>query len=432
MFKKAGCGKVYYSFMTHNSRRGRRSFSVAVALAILFAAVTVQAQRRRPARQRKSAVNVAFASGHSAVIPFDLDGNSVVVNVRVNNSAPMKFFFDTGAAMSAVSTRVAESLRLKKIGDADVKGTGGNVPGSIAGGVSLNVPGVTVSNQRVVVISLDDFPCEVRDIVGFIGYDFIKEFVVEIDYEAKVIKLSDPARYRYQGHGELQALTIKRTPFVHAKIKLAGQEPLDGLFEIDTGSESTLIINTPFVKRHKLRETLSSQIPANGRGVGGESERVGARLESLRLGRFTIPSFVAGLSIETEGALTSTDNDGPIGNEILGRFKITLDYSRRRMWLEPNSHLADGFANDMSGIEFEAGGDDCRAYKITGVAEKSPAAEAGIQPGDEIIAIDDRPAKQFTSAEIYKLLMVDGAEHSLALKRANQNVLVRIKLRQLL
>jgi predicted metalloprotease with PDZ domain len=191
-------------------------------------------------------------------------------------------------------------------------------------------------------------------------------------------------------------------------------------------------MNTPFVKQHKLREILSSQIPDNGRGVGGKSERVAARLEALHLGRFTIPSFVAALSIDTEGALTVSDNDGPIGNEILSRFKITLDYSRRRMWLEPNSHLADGFANDMSGIEFEAGGDDCRAFKITGVAKKSPAAEAGIQPGDEIIAIDDRPAKQFTSEEIYKLLMVDGAEHSLALKRANQPLQVRIKLRPLL
>jgi len=50
------------------------------------------------------------------------------------------------------------------------------------------------------------------------------------------------------------------------------------------------------------------------------------------------------------------DNDGPIGNEILRRFKVTIDYSRQRMMLEPNAHFSDPFENDMSGIAFESSG----------------------------------------------------------------------------
>jgi C-terminal processing protease CtpA/Prc len=150
------------------------------------------------------------------------------------------------------------------------------------------------------------------------------------------------------------------------------------------------------------------------------------------MGQYTVASPVVALSLETEGALSATNNDGPIGNEILRRFKLILDYSRKRMWLEPNAHLTEPFASDMSGIEFDSGGDNCRVFKVTSIAENSPAAETGIQPGDEIVAIDGRAAGQFTSSEIYKLFMIEGAEHALMLRRANQSFTVKIKLRRLL
>jgi C-terminal processing protease CtpA/Prc len=160
--------------------------------------------------------------------------------------------------------------------------------------------------------------------------------------------------------------------------------------------------------------------------------RISARVGGFQLGPYSVASPVVGLSLATEGALSATDNDGPLGNEILRRFKVRLDYSRQKMWLEPNAHLTDSFPSDMSGIEFDSGGDNCRVFKVTSIAENSPAAETGIQAGDEIVAIDGQAAGQFTSSEIYKLFMIEGAEHVLRLRRANESLTVRIKLRRLL
>jgi len=244
--------------------------------------------------------------------------------------------------------------------------------------------------------------------------------------------LLSPRNYSGRARGASFPLTIARTPRVRAQIRIPGRPPLEGLFEIDTGHEGTLVINSPFVKHHRLLESLGNQIPTSGRGVGGVSMRSSARVEGFQLGPYTVSSPVVSLSLATEGALSATDNDGPLGNEILQRFKVRLDYSRQRMWLEPNAHLTDSFPSDMSGIEFDSGGDNCRVFKVTSIAESSPAAEAGIQPGDEIVAIDDRAAAQFSSSEIYKLFMVEGAEHSLTISRANQNLVVKIKLRRLL
>jgi hypothetical protein len=400
---------------------------------VLVVATDSALGQQSQAPPRRSAARVRFDTGRrSATVPFDFADDALVVRVRVNNSPPLKFFFDTGAGISVVSTAQAAKLGLKSAAGLDVVGTGGTVSGGMAKGVSLSVPGVTVLNQTVAVFALDDFPCEARDIAGIIGYDFIKEFVVEIDYEAKTIRLLNPRNYSDSGRGTSFPLTILKTPRVRAQIRIPDRPPIEGLFEIDTGHEGTLVINSPFVKRHHLLESLGKQIPTNGRGVGGVSMRISARLQSLQLGPYTVPAPVVGLSLQTAGALSTTDNDGPLGNEILQRFRVRLDYSRHRMWLEPNAHLADQFQNDTSGIEFDSAGDDCRIFKVTSIAESSPAAEAGIQPGDEIVAIDDRAVAQFSSSEIYQLFMVEGAQHQLTIRRANQNLVVTIKLRRLL
>jgi hypothetical protein len=402
------------------------------SVAILFAGSTgvfAQQNQRLPARQASS--NVAFVAGHSAVnIPFEFEFNQIVLRVRVNESAPLRFLFDTGAGASLLSARRAAALNLKKADNVTARGVGGDVEGSLAKGVSLGVPGVTVLNQRLVLLPID-FPfCEARDIEGIIGYDFIKEFVVEINYEAHTISLFDPATYQYRARGEMLPLVIDETPRVRMSIALPGQAPIEGLFEVDTGSDGTVTINSPFVNRHALLKALSVQVSNNERGLGGESQRVDARLGNMQLGRFKIAAPLAGFSIDTKGAMAKEDNDGPIGNEIWRRFKLTIDYSRQRMMLEPNSHLRDPFESDMSGISIGAEGKDCRIFKVEEVSEKSPAALAGILAGDEIVAIDGKPANQFTSGGIEKLLMQDGAKRTLTLRRDGKVRVVVIKLRR--
>lgn len=403
----------------------RRSFlTVAIALALPLVSNSVSPQQKQPRNVRKPATKVQFATGQAALnIPFDFDYRQIVLNVRVNNSAPMKFGFDTGAGASVLSTSKAAGMNLKKIDTVKVNGV---LEGTLVGGVSLSVTGVTVRDQRMVVMPLD-FPCDVRDIVGIIGYDFIKEFVVEINYEARTLSLFDPSTYPYAGNGDLIPLTISGTPLIHARLSLPGRTPIEGFFEIDTGSDSALSINSALVNRHRLLANSGTQIAGSNTRVQGELKAVDIRLGSFQLGRSTIAAPIVSLLPEEEG-----DNDGPIGNEILRRFKVTIDYSRQRMMLEPNAHLSDPFESDMSGIAFESSGKDCRVFKVVGVAKNSPAVEAGIAIGDEIMAIDDKPANQYTSGQIEKMLMQDGTELSLTLRRAGKEHVVKIRLRRLI
>ena len=407
------------------------AFAITGAAILYAGAIRSSAQPNKPTPARAASGNVEFVTGQSALnIPFEFEFNQIVLRVRVNNSAPLKFMFDTGAGVSILSARRAAELKLKSVDTVKATGVGGSLEGSLAIGVSLSVPGVAVLNQRLALLPLDVPFCEGKDIEGIIGYDFIKEFVVEINYERRTLSLFAPSNYRYQGHGEVFPLIMKGTPRIHARIAVPGKPAIEGLFEIDTGSDGVLTINSPFVNRQKLVSALTAQVADIERGLGGESKRVDARLGYMQLGPFKINAPIVGLSIDTVGSMAAEDNDGPIGNEIMRRFKVTIDYSRQRMMLEPNSHLSDPFESDMSGIELDAEGEDCRVFKVEDVTEKSPAAESGILGGDEIVAIDGKPANRFTSSRIEKLLMQDGAVRSLTLRRDGKIRVATIKLRR--
>jgi hypothetical protein len=401
------------------------AFVIAWA-AILFAgANTALAQQNQSNPARRPSANAQFVAGHSALnIPFEFEFNQIVLQVRVNDSAPLKFMFDTGAGISLLNARRSAGLNLKAVDSVKATGVGGNVAGSLAAGISLSVAGVKVLNQRLALVPWDIPFCEAKDIEGIIGYDFMKEFVVEINYDSRTISLFDPSSHQYK--------IIKGTPRIHARIALPGKPEVEGLFEIDTGSDGVLILNSPFVNRQNFLSALTAQVANTERGLGGESKRIDARLAYLQLGHFKIKTPIVGLSVDTKGSMAAEDNDGPIGNEILRRFKVTIDGSRQRMMLEPNSYFSDPFESDMSGIALDGEGEDCRRFKVAGVSEKSPAAEAGIVPGDEIVAIDGKPANHLSSTQIENLLMRNGAERRLTLRRNGKLLVVKFKLRRLI
>ena len=403
--------------------------AVALAAVALTTAGLANGQQKRSS-SAKTTTPVRFESGKSAVVPFTFEYNMIVLQVRVNNSRPMKFLFDTGAGMSALNVSKAQGLNLRKADSLDANGVGGKVQGYLAKGASLSVAGVTVYNQPMAILPLD-FPCEAAEIAGIIGYDFINSFVVQIDYDTRTLTFFDPSRYEYSGRGDLIPLTISgNTPRLRAQLSVPNGPTIEGLFELDTGSDGVLRINSPFVKKHALLQPLPKQFDSAHRGVGGEIKTVDVRMRDLQLGRYVIPDLLVALARDNEALLAEDANDGPLGNEILRRFRIVLDYSRRRMMLEPNAHLADPIEAGMSGIDFDP--EDCRPFKVKKVLENSPAAEAGIKVGDEIVTLDGRPFKEIPSFEMEKLLSKNGAEYSVTLSRAGKEMVVRIKLRRLL
>ena len=303
--------------------------------------------------------DIRFASGDSALkIPFELYNNHIYLKVSVNGSKPLSFLFDTGAP-HIIDTRQAKALglKLKFLGQGDGVGEG-TVDTYGSKGVSFNLPGVSLSGQRVAVLPLagvsvctgevvvderghlrkcepNEQRCQSRVVDGILGHDFFKRFVVEIDYEARLINVYAPGNYKYQGTGESFPLEIREPHiFVQGRVSFANRAPLNGRFLIDTGGAHSLVLTRPFIEANRLLPPASELTKFSVCGIGGHSEILIGTLSALQLGNIKISEPVTGFARAESGALADAGYDGNIGAGILRHFKVILDYSRRRMILE--------------------------------------------------------------------------------------------------
>ncbi|MFQ5793912.1 MAG: aspartyl protease family protein [Candidatus Bipolaricaulia bacterium] len=389
-------------------------------------------------KPQEAAPDFRFAAGQSAPgIPLELNNNHIYLQVQINNSEPLGFILDTGAAASVIDTRRAEALDLELQGELEGRGAGeGSTNVAIAKGVSFQLPGVELFDQTIAVISLESFEShEGRTIDGILGYDFISRFVVEIDYAAELIHLYDPQGYEYAGSGESLPITLEgNVPLLYAKVVQSERDPIDGKFLIDTGAGGTLGLNKPFIETHELLKSSQKTIQALfGMGVGGETKHHVGRLNNLQLGQFVIEDPVIGFSQDAKGALANPDLAGLLGGEILRRFRVIFDYARQQMILEPNATFAEPYEYDMSGTYLIAEGPAFKAFKVYRTLENAPASEAGLQQGDVITAIDDRPATEFTLNQVRQLLkQEEGREYLLSIERDEEPLQIQIRLRRLI
>jgi predicted metalloprotease with PDZ domain len=76
---------------------------------------------------------------------------------------------------------------------------------------------------------------------------------------------------------------------------------------------------------------------------------------------------------------------GLIGNDLLRRFNVILNYEKRDFYLMPNTHYNEPFDYSYTGIELYY----TEGRVILGdVAKGSPAEQAGLKEGDEVVAVN--------------------------------------------
>jgi hypothetical protein len=273
----------------------------------------------------------ASAQTRSVRVPVGLAGSTVLLPGRVNESGALWFILDTGANSCVLDHKVADQLRLQPA--SEIQGTGagrGPVPfrSYSKKDVTFRIAGTSVQCDHVLSVDLSNQPSIIGHRVdGILGSDFISQFVVEVDYERRQLRLYDPERFNYRGKGEILPLTFeRRLPYVQAEITVSGQPPTPRKLLVDSGSQDAVDDDLLLKSNGSLKKVTG------GVGLGQTYEVSLGQLALFKLGRFSfkdVPSVAPGVAL--------------IGSEILRRFHAYYDYKRERMILEPNRHLNDPF-----------------------------------------------------------------------------------------
>ena len=340
----------------------------------------------------------ALADGKSRVeIPIETHNNLVVVPVVLNGALPLKFILDTGVRTAILTQKTfSDILNLSYSRKYTISGPGGEqiIDAYITNNVSLELPGVTGRGHALLVLGQDYL--ELRnylgtEVHGILGYELFSRFIIEIDYEKKVLTLSLPRRFKKRRRFQSIPIRIEDTkPYVSTSIVLADGTQLTAKLLVDSGASHGLMLEpTSDPRIHVPDSTVSSVI---GRGLGGEIVGKVGRIKSLKLAKYEIKNVIANFpdpnSYFDSLKLSATKRNGAIGGEILSRFTVIFNFPKEEMYLKKNSSFKKKFHYNLSGLTVKAKGSRLNVFEITEVREKSVAYSAGVMEGDLVVSIN--------------------------------------------
>ena len=372
--------------------------------------------------------------------PFDFEDNRLFVPVHLADTTTRWLILDTGASAIVLDGNVASALRLTVTPAGSTTGAGTNsLRVGLARDVLLRVGGVALGPTEVRVSEIDSVlaPSQGRHAPGIIGSRFFVEHVVEIDFAASVIHLHDPHSYRYVGSGVVLPLTFNDgVPLIEGRMTAPDGTVIPMRLVVDLGAKATLLVSEHFIGEHELMARFPHAVTSPlGAGVGGPTRYAFSRLPRLALGAggeaLVADSLVAGLSVG--GTLRSDWYDGLLGAEFLQRYRVTFDYTRKRVILEERIPAVKPAEYDMSGMFLLASGAELRTFVVSELVKGGPAEAAGIAAGDTIVSVDGQRATVLTLGRLRELLKSgDGKVVRVELERAGTGRSVDIRLRRLL
>jgi len=421
-----------------------KKFSKLCIIAILL--ITSQLALAQKDRKKDTRYGYHFKGKNQkfAKFPFDLHSNLIVIKATLDDSDTLRFILDTGVSSTIVTDpKRAASLNVKYVRRVKISGAGegGELMANVSVGHTINMGDIIATQQNIVV--LDEDVLKLSEFLGvpihgIFGHDIFSNFVVTIDFEHKMLYLTDPNKFKYKkSMGTIYPIVLTQSkPYTDAIAMVSNNKEIPMRLVIDTGAGHALLLSTSEKDPIHLPDKV---MRANlGRGLNGEINGHIGRVDKIRMGslelRDILASFPDSLSFSMKFPPSVEGRQGSIGCELLRRFNVTLNYKDGYMILKPlKSRMKETFEHDMSGMDVRARGDDFNQYFINKILEGSPAEGAGLLEGDEIIFMNNQNVKDMAISEMYKILSrKEGKEIELFIRRKGELKFANFRLKRMI
>ncbi len=295
---------------------------------------------------------------NKTTMPFDSIDGRPILKVRVNNNREqLRFVLDTGSGMSVISEETAKKLGLRAVAKGGLaRAVGGGGRFEIVYGFlnSLDIGGVRVESVPVYIRHFFD---NKTPIDGYLGLSVISKFIASVDYGDSIFMLRRPSDANSK---DLWGVPISRngvqplapgvleiplrttsSGFLSGEVHLEGVErPLN--FIIDTGA-SVSVVSEKLAREEELNNYLE---PTRLRiyGAAGIADDVKSLLlPKVMLGTFTRERISAAvLDLEPVNETAGFTQSGILGGNYLRHFRVSFDFQRGLIRLEPLGRNARG------------------------------------------------------------------------------------------
>ncbi|MBO9199840.1 MULTISPECIES: aspartyl protease family protein [Niastella] len=360
-------------------------------LLVLFSVTYVQAQEEfipPPAKQITR-------------FPFKLlTGGIITVKARLGNYPDtLNFVLDTGSGGISLDSTTASLLKLPtQLSDRTIRGIAGIRKVYFSYGQTLHLPDLPVENLDFHINDYDVLTSAYGEkIDGIIGLSFLSRYILKVDYDSLTISVFTKGSIKYPRGGFLLKPLIQTIPVLHANIR--DNRPLSSRFYFDTGAGMCLLLSADFVSDSNFVKPKRKWYATQAEGLGGKAPMKQGVIKQLQLGPYkfkNVPTYI----FDDEYNVTQYPAlAGLIGNDLLRRFNLIINYERKDIYMIPNSHYKEQFDYSYTGLGMYVVDGE---IQVVDIMPESPAEQAGFKPGDIIMAV----ANNFSNnIQTYKNLM---------------------------
>jgi predicted aspartyl protease len=281
---------------------------------------------------------VTMATGTSAQpqkppveVPFEFVHHQIVVQVKIGGKGPLNMLVDTNTDPSAIDEKTARELGLSigsSAGPASGAGTEVNTtfPTMFP---TVELGSITAKQVPAATIDMSKISARIeRPIAGVLGFSFLKDRIIQIDYGKLVLRFFAQSPYpRIQ----LAPNTVNTIAMTFRREE--GAVIVDSIFvnnekmraTLDTGSSGNLSLTPEAVALLGLDDEAGDGPTDTSVGFNGQYEHKSGVLKSVRMGRYSAEG------VQATFFLPKTGHDNKkyqvnIGNAFLQDFLMTFDF----------------------------------------------------------------------------------------------------------
>lgn len=318
--------------------------------------------------------------------PFKMySGGVMIIKACYENvKDSLNFILDTGSGGISLDSATCSEFNINATQtDTTLTGIAGTQKVSFVFNKTLHLPGLNLGQLNFHVSDYSVLSSVYGEKVdGIVGYSFFSKYIVKINFDKLEVEVYSPGKIKYPMGGTTLHPVFTFLPVQYMQVK--DKRRVDFNFYFDTGAGLCFLMSDQFATDSAIILNKRKPVITQAEGMGGKMRMRLTVVKEVKLGPYRFYQVPTYLYQDIYKVTSYPFTGGLVGNDLLKRFNLTINYPQREIHLLPNNHFNELFEYGYTGFSI---------YLVNGkiivddVINGSPADKAGFKIDDEVVSV---------------------------------------------